>query len=83
MKARLKVEDVPSAPPTPTLVTGPDGATLSKTAMLSSVVRTSKGFAVAYAEIAPDGSVKSIRLGYSQTAPEFIAREHKRTLGVP
>ncbi len=75
---RLKVEDVPSA-----LVTGPDGATPTGVMRLASTVRTSKGFAVAYVEIAPDGSVKSIRLGHSQTAHEFVAKEHKQTLGVP
>ena len=55
----------------------PDGATPIGAMALSGVVKTSKGFAVATATIAADGSL-SWRLGVSQRFKEFIVKEHYR-----
>lgn len=79
--AKLRVEDVPPPVREP-VVLSPDGAVPTGPMRLAAPVRTSKGYALAIAEIAPDGTVLKVKLGHSQTALEFIAREHKRVLGV-
>jgi hypothetical protein len=56
-----------------------DGAEPAGTMVLTGVVRTTKGYAVARAVIARDGNV-TVTLGHSQTHKEFVAIEHKRSL---
>lgn len=76
--ARLKVTDVPAEEPR---VVSPDGATPVGDMTLSGVVKTSKGYAVATATIAPDGSA-TVRLSHSQSSKEFVAAQQKRTAQV-
>lgn len=60
---------------------GPDGATLTKTGgVVTGLVRTSKGYAVATIELDGEGRTTSVRLGHSQTQKEFAAREHLRVV---
>lgn len=75
-----------SPPPQPPLATvaeqeilGPDGARPTKVMTLTGVVRTSRGFAVAYASIELDGTL-TVRLGYSQSEKQFVAHEHAKGL---
>ncbi len=56
---------------------GPDGATPAAQMTLTGVVKTSKGYAVAVATIAKDGTV-ALKLRSSQSMREFVALEHKR-----
>lgn len=70
----------PRNEPPLTAPSGPEGATLTKDATVTGVVRTSKGFAVARVVISPNGAVKSVRLGLSQAERRFVAMEHARTL---
>jgi hypothetical protein len=57
-----------------------DGASPERSMVLAGIVRTSKGFAVAVAELAADGTTTSLRIGRSQTIREFVALEHKKML---
>ncbi len=63
-------------------VTSPDGAEPTKPMVLMAPVRTTKGYAVAKAIVAPDGSLISISLGHSQEFKQFIALEHHKALAV-
>jgi hypothetical protein len=48
--------------------------------LLSGLVKTEKGYAVATAELSPTGSVLRLDIGPSQAYPQFVALEHKRLL---
>ena len=61
-------------------VESPDDAALKGNATLTGLVRTTRGYATALVELAPDGSLMSVRLGLSQTEKRFVAIEHKRAL---
>lgn len=74
---------VVAAPPLATVaapdIAGPDGAKPTRPMTLTGVVRTSKGFAVAQASIALDGTL-TVKLGYSQSEKQFVAHEHAKGL---
>jgi hypothetical protein len=57
-----------------------DSATLKGNAVLTGVVRTTKGYAVARVELGPDGSLIQAWLGPSQANKVFVAQEHHRML---
>lgn len=63
--------------PPPKKLAGPDGAEPTKAMVLTGVVKTSKGYAVATAVVDREGVAK-LSLGTSQAYKEFVAREHKR-----
>lgn len=72
---RLELQDETAPAPT-----GPDGAKPTATMVLTGLVRTSHGYAVAIEEIGADGQRLSLRLGRSQAIKNFVAQEHKRVL---
>jgi hypothetical protein len=55
-----------------------DGATPVGPMVLTGVVRTTKGYAVARAVVKDGAAV--VTLGHSQTHKEFVAMEHKKVL---
>lgn len=57
-----------------------DSATLKGNATLTGIVRTTRGYAVARIELAPDGAVVRIVVGPSQANKAFVAIEHQRML---
>ena len=57
---------------------GPDGASPTAPLSLTGVVKTSRGFAVARATFAPDGSLIGVELQRSQAFKQYVAAEHKR-----
>ncbi len=61
-----------------TSVASPDGATLKGNATVTGLVKTSRGYATAIVELAPDGTTVAVRLGLSQAEKRFVAIEHKR-----
>jgi len=63
-----------NAPP----LVGPDGATAAAPLVLSGVVKTSKGYAVARATLKPDGTVEAVSLMPSQAFKQYVAAQHKR-----
>lgn len=56
---------------------GPDGATLVGDGTLTGVVKTSKGYALMTAEVAPDGSVV-LTVSGSQAFKQFVVTQQKR-----
>lgn len=58
-------------------IVGPEGATPLGQMILSGVVKTNRGYAVATAVVSPNGEI-TITLGNSQAFPEHVAVEHKR-----
>ena len=71
----------PRNQPPPATIQSPDNAAVTKPMVLTGLVRTSRGFAVATATLEPDGTVRSVRLGHSQAFKTFVAMEHQRELG--
>lgn len=59
---------------------GPDGARLSKTGLLTGLVKTDKGYAVLTARIRVDGTLESATLSRSQAEKVYVAMEHKRAI---
>lgn len=57
-----------------------DDAIPTKNMILTGLVRTSKGYALAIVEYAPDGSLVALRLGRSQADKVFVAMAHKEAL---
>jgi hypothetical protein len=51
-----------------------------KPMVLTGLVRTSRGYAVAIAHVAADGSLTSFRIGPSQSEKRFAAIAHKEAL---
>lgn len=57
-----------------------DDAALKGNATLTGIVKTTKGYAVAMVELAPDGSLITAFVGPSQANKVFVAKEHHRML---
>ena len=74
--------NLPGKKPAQTEPKGPDGATPLRPMVLTGIVRTGKGYALATAVLTADGRVASVSLGHSQSQKEYIAIEHKRALTV-
>lgn len=72
--------DAPAPAPQQTAVktVSPDGATVVKEMILTGLVKTTKGYAVATVVLRPTGEVVSCALGHSQAYKEFVALEHSR-----
>lgn len=63
------------------VVSALDSATVMKPMVLTGLVRTSRGYAVATAVLEPDGTARSVKLGHSQAYKSPVALEHQRELG--
>ena len=69
------------------VVDSPDGALPSRPMVLTGIVRTDvkrvdgkPSFALAVAELMPDGEVRFVKLGRSQTEKRYVALEHVKSL---
>lgn len=72
----------PPAPSKSTSYSSIDGAELAAPMVLTGVVKTTKGYAVAIAKFHADGRLDSLKLQLSQAFKEHVAREHKKVLVV-
>lgn len=61
----------------PEPLVGPDGGTPTAPMVLSGVVKTSRGYAVALATLRADGTVERVELKGSQAFKQYVAAQHK------
>ncbi len=59
---------------------GSDGAEPVKPLVLAGMVKTGRGYALAEVTLSPGGEVVSLRIGPSQSHPQFVALELRRAI---